>query len=147
MAEVGAASGCASAAERGVGGREEDVHESASLEPGGGYDSRTGGATGRRSKDGEGREISGTAAAADHGSSSFRGEEIDQSSGGTGKREEVPEEWDADNQSSPKLDETITGPDEKQNDIRLHAFLTTQFGTTLPQRLTPLKDGHAVKIR
>lgn len=75
------------------------------------------------------------------------GEEIDQSSGGTGKREEVPEEWDADNQSSPKLDETITGPDEKQNDIRLHAFLTTQFGTTLPQRLTPLKDGHAVKIR
>lgn len=71
-----------------------------------------------------------------------RAEAKDQSTSGTGRREDVPEEWDADEQFSSKLDEI-----EEENDLRLHAFLTTQFGTTLPSRLLPLKDGHAIKIR
>ncbi|GAC98447.1 hypothetical protein PHSY_006041 [Pseudozyma hubeiensis SY62] len=60
------------------------------------------------------------------------------------KPQDTPDSWDAEDQPPPPpaLDEN-----QRENDLRLHAFLTHQFGSTLPTRLTPLKTGHAVKLR
>ncbi|CBQ69808.1 conserved hypothetical protein [Sporisorium reilianum SRZ2] len=55
------------------------------------------------------------------------------------KQEEAPDAWDADDPPT-----TATG---EQEDVRLLTFLTSHFGATLRDRLIPLKQGHAIKLR
>ena len=59
------------------------------------------------------------------------------------KEEEAPDEWDADDEPPPNAINTRS----EEEDVRLFTFLTAQFGPTLPNRLLPLKQGHAVKLR
>lgn len=65
------------------------------------------------------------------------------SQGSSDKREVTPDEWDDDDESS--LD--TSDASEKEQDARLLTFLTSQFGITLPDRIMPLKQGHAIKLR
>ncbi|KAJ9475387.1 hypothetical protein PHBOTO_005468 [Pseudozyma hubeiensis] len=60
------------------------------------------------------------------------------------KPQETPDSWDAEDQPPPP---PALDRNQRENDLRLYAFLTHQFGSTLPTRLTSLKTGHAVKLR
>lgn len=60
------------------------------------------------------------------------------------KSQETPDSWDAEDQPPPP---SALDRNQRENDSRLYAFLTHQFGSTLPTRLTSLKTGHAVKLR